>query len=164
MKKVIAVVGLIFLAGCAQKSPIEKASESASHFDDTFYEGNKDFYIADDPKEGERYRIFHQASTGFTLTSVLRKSASKRANEFCRKTEKGTEMYTISEHTASPPYILGNFPRIEIIFVCSPKEETYYPKQTTSHYDDLFKIKELHEKGILTDKEYQKEKEKILTR
>ncbi|HFQ4906525.1 TPA: SHOCT domain-containing protein [Vibrio vulnificus] len=164
MKKVFVLVGLALLAGCAQKSPIEKESESTSYFDDAFYEGNKDFYITDEPKEGERFRIFHQASTGFTLTSVLRNSATKRANQFCNNLEKGTEMYTISEHTASPPYVLGNFPRIEIIFVCIQKEssETGSSVGSSNKYDDLLKIKELNEQGVLTDEEFQTEKAKIL--
>ncbi|MGF1799963.1 SHOCT domain-containing protein [Vibrio gigantis] len=163
MKKIITVLSFTVLAGCAQKSPIEKVSESTSHFADAFYEGSKDFYITEDPKDGEQYRIFHQASTGFTLTSVLRKSATKRANQFCSDMEKGTQMYTMSEHTASPPYLLGNFPRIEIIFVCSQKELVSGGAINVSNkYEDLLKIKELHDTGILTNKEYQAEKQKLL--
>ncbi|PMN70615.1 SHOCT domain-containing protein [Enterovibrio norvegicus] len=163
MKKLL-ILATIILSGCSQMSPIEKASNSSSHFEGAVYEGNKDFYVAAHQKEGEQYRIFHQASTGFTLTSVLRKSATKRANAFCRSMDENTEMYTLSEHTASPPYILGNFPRIEIIFVCSTSEKPKANSQpSTDKYENLLKIKDLHEKGILSDKEYQEEKRKILS-
>lgn len=113
----IFTVIIILLVGCSQKSIIEKESESTSHFKGAVFEG-KDFYISDFAPIGERYRIFHQASTGFSGTSGIRRSATNRANKFC--SEKGDKMIMqkISEHTASPPYIFGNFPRIEIIFVC----------------------------------------------
>ncbi|PQJ84488.1 SHOCT domain-containing protein [Aliivibrio sifiae] len=166
MKKVL-VPFIITLAGCSQMSPIEKVSESQSHFQDAVYTG-KDFYITDEPIDGEQYRIFHQGSSGFTATAVLRRSATKRANEFCRKLTKGSEMYTISEHTASPPYVFGNFPRIEIIFVCTPKindikiESNDLKVDNNDKYDQLLKIKELHDKGILNDKEFDAEKAKLL--
>jgi len=141
-------------------SPIEKVSESESNFENAVYKG-KDFYISDELIDGEQYRIFHQGSTGFTVTAVLRSSATKRANEFCNNLIKGSEMYTISEHTASPPYILGNFPRIEIIFVCTSKASV---TTTGSHnkYDQLLKVKELRDKGVLNEKEFEAEKVKLL--
>ncbi len=148
------------LTGCSQMSPIEKVNESESNFEGAVYEG-KQFYISNKPAEGEQYRIFHQGSTGFTVTSVLRKSATKRANKFCNKVDKGTEMYTISEHTASPPYILGNFPRIEIIFVCTPNTLGVGLKGYDK-YNQLRKVKQLYDDGILNEEEFQQEKKRLL--
>ena len=113
----IFTVIIILLVGCSQKSMIEKESESTSHFKGAVFEG-KDFYISDLAPRGERYRIFHQASTGFSGTSGIRRSAISRANKFCSEKGDKITMQKISEHTASPPYIFGNFPRIELIFVC----------------------------------------------
>jgi hypothetical protein len=45
----------------------------------------------------------------------------------CRRVHgnrKGKAMESISETTATPPYILGNFPRIEIVFDCIDKPVT----------------------------------------
>jgi hypothetical protein len=40
--------------------------------------------------------------------------AVQRAKEFCDR--KGKVMESLTERTANPPYILGNSPRIEIVF------------------------------------------------
>ncbi len=162
MKKYNLLISImIILSGCSSMSAIEKESESESHFKDAVYEG-KDFYISDDEISGDRYRIFHQASTGFSGTSGIRKSAIQRANEFCRKIDRNQRMLTVSEHTASPHYILGNFPRIEIIFVCMHKSNTETASIITDKYDYLTKIKELLDKGVLTQDEFEVEKKKIL--
>jgi hypothetical protein len=151
------------LVGCSSTSPIEKESESKSHFEDAFYKG-RDFYISPEEVEGERYRIFHQASTGFSGTGGIRRSAIQRANEFCRAEGRNKKMLTVSEHTAAPPYILGNFPRIEIIFVCLDEsnardsEHAYVDK-----YDNIVKIKDLYDSGALTKEEFEAEKKKILS-
>jgi len=118
--KVMMLLLVLLMSGCSSMSKIEKVSESESHFKDAVYEG-RDFYISEEKLEGEQYRVFHQASTGFSGTSGIRKTAIKRANEFCRNIGQNKSMRTVSEHTAKPPYILGNFPRIEIIFVCLDK-------------------------------------------
>jgi len=162
MKKIIFLAPMfLFFSACSSMSPIQKESESTSHFDGAVYEG-KDFYISDEEIQGERYRIFHQASTGFSGTSGIRRSATKKANDFCRKQARNKKMLTVSEHTAAPPYILGNFPRIEIIFVCVDKEETQTTVLATDKYDRLTKIKDLLDIGVLSQKEFETEKEKIL--
>lgn len=162
MKKVLFVAPIfLFLSACSSMSPIQKESESTSHFDGAVYEG-KDFYTLGEEVEGEKYRVFHQASTGFSGTSGIRKSATKRANDFCRKKDRSKKMLTVSEHTAAPPYILGNFPRIEIIFVCVDKEATQTTVAVADKYDRLTKIKELLDSGILTQAEFETEKKKIL--
>ena len=124
MQKSISVAVLVSLSfvvtACAVTSDIQKVSESESHFEDAVYEG-RDFYIADEKVEGEQYRVFHQASTGFSGTSGIRQTATLRAQKFCNEMDGDKVMFKVSEHTASPPYVFGNFPRIEIIFVCVSK-------------------------------------------
>ena len=161
MKKILIMTIVTFLAGCSATSKIEKANESESHFKGAVYEG-RDFYKIDEDVKGERYRIFHQASTGFTGTAGIRSSAEKRADAFCDKENK--KMLTISEHTAKPPYIFGNFPRIEIIFVCINKKHSKNLNNNNSKYDELKKIKNLLNEGVLTKEEYIIEKKKILSR
>lgn len=153
---------IIVITGCSSISPIEKENESESHFKDAVYEG-KEFYTSEEDVEGDRYRIFHQASTGFSGTSGIRRSAENRAKNFCKKMDSANKMIKLAEHTASPPYILGNFPRIEIIFVCANKETitpTSWP--STKKYDDLSKIKVLFDQGVLTQEEFDAEKTAIL--
>lgn len=153
----------LFLAGCSSMSPIEKENESRSHFEGAVYEGH-DFYIAANDIEGERYRIFHQASTGFSGTGGIRRSATQRASQFCREKGRNKKMLTVSEHTAAPPYILGNFPRIEIIFVCVDEPSIQdSANSTVGKYDRIVKIKDLYDSGALTKEEFESEKKKILS-
>ena len=160
LKMILIIASAVFVSGCASTSKIEKASESKSHFEGAAYEG-RDFYIADEIIEGEQYRIFHQASTGFSGTGGIKRSAENRAISFCKEMEK--TMITVSEHTAAPPYVFGNFPRIEIIFVCAdPKKEAKLIEVTTDKYDRISKIKELLDSGALTEEEFNFEKKKIL--
>jgi hypothetical protein len=161
LKLYFSVAFIVLVSGCSHMSAIEKASESESHFKDAVYKG-RDFYISDKVIEGEKYRIFHQASTGFSGTGGIRSTAKNRAATFCLG--KGKEMITVSEHTASPPYILGNFPRIEIIFVCvDPEKERALIKETTDKYEQLSKLKSLLDSGALTEEEFKLEKKKILS-
>jgi len=158
----ILITTLVLFGGCASKSKIEKVSESSSHFDGAVYEG-QNFYEADEPYKGIQYRIFHQASTGFTGTSGIRRNAENRAKSFCKKQGGNKIMFKLSEHTAKPPYILGNFPRIEIIFGCKDKSNnTNQLISQDNKYNNLSKIKKLYDDKVLTKEEYLIEKKKIL--
>lgn len=162
MTKTIQVLLLVVaVTGCASTSPIEKESESKSHFEDAVYKG-RDFYVSPEAIAGERYRIYHQASTGFSGTGGIRQTAMQRANRYCQDLGK-KRMLTVSEHTATPPYILGNFPRIEIIFVCVDDTVAQgTAKATTDKYDRLVKVKDLYDSGTLSMDEFEAEKKKIL--
>jgi hypothetical protein len=57
--------------------------------------------------------VLIQGATGFVSMTAVRDDAEQRAATFCRA--KGDRRWeAIEETTANPPYILGNFPRIEI--------------------------------------------------
>ena len=74
-------------------------------------------------------------------------------------------MFKVSEHTASPSYILGNFPRIEIIFVCVERElPDPIVVDNSNKYDQLERIKSLYDDGVLTKEEFDHEKKDILSR
>lgn len=98
MKLAVPVALLAILSGCAVNSGIVATS------DDTYY-------------------VSRQAATGFTGLSGLRPEAIKEANEQCAK--MGKKYIEIGSKESQPPYILGNFPRVEIQFRCvktGPKE------------------------------------------
>ena len=65
------------------------------------------------------YRVSQQASTGFVSISSLREEVEARAKAFCDAQGKATVV--LGEKISQPPYILGNFPRIEIVFACIDK-------------------------------------------
>lgn len=67
----------------------------------------------------DTYFVSRQAATGFTGIANLKAKALKDANEFCNKKGKDVEIISIEE--AKPPYIFGNFPRVEVQFRCIDK-------------------------------------------
>jgi len=86
---------------------------------------------------------------------------SSRAKEFCGR--KKQTMESLVETTAKPPYILGNFPRVEIVFDCVavPDAQPAFAGDD-SRYMKLMNLKKLLDGGIITQDEFNQEKAKIL--
>jgi hypothetical protein len=68
----------------------------------------------------------------------------------------------LGEQISEPPYILGNYPRIEIIFALIDKPTDTHPAPQRDKYADLERLKNLLDDGALTQEEYDNEKAKIL--
>lgn len=95
--KIIILIFIIFnLSGCAQKSGAFKIGP-------------------------DTYMITNQAATGFSGLSTLKAEAFKEGGEFCAKQNK--TLRVISTHHSRPPYVLGNFPYVEIQFMCLSKTD-----------------------------------------
>lgn len=161
MKNLIIIFSVIVLTACSTSSTIKKASESKSSFDDAVYEGEEYLVNSSIPDE-DVYRIFHQAATGFVSIQSIRGSAEKRASDFCKR--QGKEMLALRERTSSPPHILGNFPRIEIVFACTGNKDSIEVVNNNDKYAQIEKLKKLLDNGALTKEEYQVEKKKVLSK
>jgi hypothetical protein len=154
------ILFVLALTGCATSSTIQPVSSSKSQFDGAVYGGQLNV-VNDDKSGSEQFRIFHQASTGFVSVQSVRESAEQRASEFCDK--KGKVNKTLSEQTSTPPYILGNFPRIEIIFACVDKPALAPSSSLIDNkYTKLTNLKKLLDDDVITKEEFDKEKTKIL--
>jgi hypothetical protein len=108
----------------------------------------------------EQYRVFQQGATGFVSLQSVRETAEQRAQEFCGR--KGRTMESLQETTASPPYILGNFPRIEIVFDCVQGPLASQTRDDPK-YAKLVNLKNLLDGGVITQAEFDTEKLKILS-
>jgi hypothetical protein len=64
----------------------------------------------------DTFFISRQAATGFSGMGTLKAEALGEAGQFCGT--QGKTMQILSENDATPPYILGNFPKTEIKFSC----------------------------------------------
>ena len=106
-------VAVVALAGCATSSPIQRYGESSSSF------RHPPKLISHNYPQENIYRIYHRASTGFTPIQALRQTAEQRAEDFARR--QGKSFVVLGEQISHPPYILGNFPRIEIVFALIDK-------------------------------------------
>ena len=64
----------------------------------------------------DTYMVSRQAATGFSGSGTLKAEAFREANEFCLSQQKKLQVVSTTE--AQPPYILANFPKAEVQFMC----------------------------------------------
>lgn len=62
------------------------------------------------------YFVSRQAATGFEGMGTLRADALREATEICKA--KNKTISVIKDDQSEPPYILGNFPRVDLTFHC----------------------------------------------
>lgn len=158
MKSIVLVL-VAFLAGCASNSGVLQIGQ------DTFM-------------------VSRQAASGFSGSGTLKAEAFQDANLHC--TKLGKQFQVVSTQEASPPYILGNFPKAEVQFMCldAKDAELNRPKlkknadtvveikqesrtrletpKSTDMYAELLKLDDLRKKGVLSDAEFEAQKSKIL--
>ena len=92
MNKLIVSVTIAFLlSGCASNSGVVRTGKNS-------------------------FVITKQAATGFSGIGSLKAEVLKEAYEQCSKT--GQSVKVIDSEESKPPYILGNYPRIELTFSC----------------------------------------------
>lgn len=95
MKKYLACI-LMILSGCASNSGVV-------------------------PIGPDTFMVSRQAATGFSGLGTLKADAFQEANKYCLSQNKHIRVVNTSE--SSPPYVLGNFPRAEVQFMCLEKED-----------------------------------------
>jgi len=150
----IAVLGSLVLGGCATSSPVQRYSESSSGFSDPPQ------LVSHTHPEKDIYRIYHRAATGFVSIQSIREAAEQRATEFAGR--QGQSFIVLGEKISQPPYILGNFPRIEIVFALIDKKDGIASSPSRDKYADLERLKKLFDSGALTKEEFEAEKAKVL--
>ena len=155
----IVIVAAVFLAGCASNSGVTPIGQ-------------------------DTYMVSRQAATGFSGSGVLKAEAFQEASQYCAKL--GKSLQVVSTHEASPPYILANFPKAEIQFMCldTKDAELNRPKlrkepgtvvevkqeirskddsvKSKDVYAELIKLDDLRKKGILNEVEFEVQKKKLL--
>ena len=152
-KLLVCTILMTSVVACGVSSPIKKASESESEFSDDPYKKVKP--IKGNP---DIYRIYGRAATGFVPMSAEREGEEERARKFCN--DKGKDLELLASEQSNPPYIVGNFPRIEFIFMCIDKK---VPSSTAaSRLNHLSDLKKMLDNGTLTQQEFDSEKKKII--
>jgi len=147
--------GALLLAGCATSSPIQRYSENKSAF------SSPPQLISNDYPDKDVYRIYHRAATGFVTVQSIRHAAEERIDEFAKR--QGKSFVVIGEKISQPPYILGNFPRIELVFALIDKPQPDpTPEDSRDKYANLERLKKLLDEGALTQAEFDAEKKRLL--
>jgi hypothetical protein len=141
--------------GCGTSSPIQRYSESKSHF------SHPPELMSNNYPQTNIYRIYYRASTGFTAIQTLRNTATQRAETFAQ--QQGKSIAVLGEQISQPPYILGNFPRLELVFALIDKPgNPNPPSPALDKYAQLERLKKLLDQGAITQEEFEKEKAKLL--
>jgi hypothetical protein len=60
--------------------------------------------------------LSRQAATGFMGLAKIKAKAFQEAGAFCQN--QGRVMEVVNTSESQPPYILGNYPRADIQFMC----------------------------------------------
>lgn len=71
------------------------------------------------PMSQGKFMITKQAATGFPGIGNLKAEVVQEAVGFCGAMEK--DMTQVAYDESKPPYILGNYPRVELQFSCTVK-------------------------------------------
>lgn len=152
----LVVLGIVSsITGCSQQSMITKADETKSHYIGAVYQPELN-YKSEETTDNTKYRVYHQAASGFMKKQTVLNSVYASINAFCANKDK--KVFILEEYTVSG-IGLGKFPSAEIIFACIDNLEV---KNTVNKYEELSKIKVLLDNGTLTQKEFELEKKKIL--
>jgi hypothetical protein len=148
------------LLGCASNPPVQPAANSKSQFEGAVYAG--DTTQLEKPAPGaEVYRAFYQGGSGFVSVSSVRETVEEMATRHCAR--HGKAVWPLQETTSRPPYILGNFPRVEGLFQCTGQQHSNaIPSESVDKLGQLEWLKKLLDSGALTQQEFDREKAKIL--
>jgi Short C-terminal domain len=152
-------LAVAFLSACAITSPVRPEAASKSQFQGAAYSGETVSLEKATPG-AESYRAFQQGATGFVSLQSVRSGVEEIASEFCGR--KGKTFRGTSETAAKPPYILGNFPRVELIFECVAKSTIAGSVPEIGKYEKIAALKKLFDGGALTQQEFEAEKTKVL--
>ncbi len=159
MTRVQLLFSLALLSACASTTPVQPASNSTSKFEGATFKGETVTLSKPTPGE-ESYRLFQQGATGFVSMQSVRAAVEERAIAHCDR--KGKVMHGLEEKASKPPYILGNFPKLELVFECVTRNEVVPSAASGTKYERLETLKRLLDSGALTQDEFDREKAKIL--
>lgn len=110
----LGLVLTIILISCATSSPIARLSESKGYFRE------EPRLISNNYPKSNIYTLYEKGATGFVTISSLRSNLERRAEIFASRQNKS--FIILGEKISEPPYILGNFPRIQIVFALIDKQ------------------------------------------
>lgn len=172
MKIEMLLLLLVVLSGCAVTGEVIPARTSKSAFEGSVYSGETTDFNQKSIT-GEEFRLFKQGAHGGTSPLAIRGEIERIASDFCNA--KGKELRLLRQIASTPPYLLGNFPKVELVFECVESKHSIddtssailvpaTPSATGSRdkYNDLARLKRLLDDGALTQQEFQREKDKIL--
>jgi hypothetical protein len=107
------LVAFTLFTSCATSSQISRYSESRTYFN------SQPRIIKNEYPTSDIYTLYERGATGFVSIQTLRTNLERRAELFANRQNKS--FIVLGEKISEPPYILGNFPRIQIVFALIDK-------------------------------------------
>ena len=158
--RLFALTAAFTLYGCASTPPVQLAATSKSQFEGAVYSG--EISQIDKPTPGaDAFRAFYQGGSGFVSVSSVRGTVEEMATQHCAR--QGKVVRPLQETTSKGPHILGNFPRVELLFECAERASSVPASQVaTDKLSQIERLKKLLDSGALTLKEFESEKAKVL--
>ena len=152
----LAVLASLSLVACASSPPVQTVAGSKSQFEGAVYSG--EVSVVSKPTPGvEAYRAFYQGGSSFVSVSSVRETVEEMAAKHCAR--KGQAVRPFQETTSKPPHILGNFPRVEIVFECvAATPPTAGGAPGVDKLGQIERLKKLLDSGALTQQEFDREK------
>lgn len=140
---VLFMVCLAIISGCAGYSGVIKTGE-------------------------DTYKVYCRSASGFVSIKASKNAALAEASDYCAM--QGKKLKILSIKSSKPPYILGNFPRTTVQFMCldenDPRIEDGDKKTSMQSSNDLeTKIKNLNKllsDGLITESDFEEQKAKLL--
>ena len=105
---------IICFVSCATSSPIARFSGNESYFNSAPILMNHSY------PSNDIYTLYQRAASGFESIQSIRSQVERRAEIFANRQNKS--IVVLGEKISEPPYILGNFPRIQIVFALIDKQ------------------------------------------
>jgi len=68
------------------------------------------------PVGPDTFIVSRQAASGFSGSGTLKADALTEANQYCANKQKS--LFVVDTKEAQPPYVLGNYPKAEVQFMC----------------------------------------------
>jgi len=90
-KKLVLVTVVLLMAGCAENSGIVKLGTNS-------------------------FMVSRRGATGWSPIESLKAQAITEAGAYC--VQQGKSLQVTDTSQSHPPYLLGNFPRVDIQFTC----------------------------------------------
>lgn len=94
MKRIVPVLSALLLTACASYTGVVPAGEG-------------------------RFMLAKQQATGFPGLGNMKAELLQDASRHCDG--MGKELKVLNASETQPPYVLGNYPRAELLFVCTPR-------------------------------------------
>lgn len=87
------------------------------------------------PLNNDTFTITKQAATGFTGIDVVKEGVVQEAKKYCANLNKPLKITTLQQ--TQPPYIGGNFPRVDMTFSCESNRNEHTTTSNVSHNKNI---------------------------